>query len=240
MNEQMQNDEEFDDKLENIFDEEFDENDLQQTNSDKNLHKVKKNSLIAGVCTGLAAYFGIEPIIIRVMFIVSILLGWWSIALYVLAAILMPSEIRISGKSINDSSKANYISEVTGSIFILISLYFLADNILGMNNLFLLGLPKSLALPFVMIISGLFILIKIDDLKLSKSGIRKNNLVRSKTDKRLFGVCGGLADYLNVESNNLRIMWIIFSFLTIGVGVVLYFFITVFSQTENETQFEIQ
>ena len=46
-------------------------------------------------------------------------------------------------------------------------------------------------------------------------------LYRSRDDKLLAGVCGGLADYFNMDSNLIRILWIIL-ILFKGAGVLVY------------------
>ena len=46
-------------------------------------------------------------------------------------------------------------------------------------------------------------------------------LYRSRDDKFLAGVCGGLADYFNMDSNLIRILWIIL-ILFKGAGVLVY------------------
>ena len=46
-------------------------------------------------------------------------------------------------------------------------------------------------------------------------------LYRSRDDKFLAGVCGGLADYFNIDSNLIRILWIIL-ILFKGAGVLVY------------------
>lgn len=44
---------------------------------------------------------------------------------------------------------------------------------------------------------------------------------RSKTDKMLGGVCGGLADYFNVDVVLIRLLWV-FAILAGGIGVIAY------------------
>jgi phage shock protein C len=56
----------------------------------KKLHRSKEDRVLAGVCGGLAAYFNIDPTIIRVIFIVLALFGGGSIILYLLLWILIP------------------------------------------------------------------------------------------------------------------------------------------------------
>ncbi len=46
-------------------------------------------------------------------------------------------------------------------------------------------------------------------------------LTRSKSDKKLFGVCGGLAKYLDVDSTILRVIWILLFFCA-GTGLLAY------------------
>ena len=49
-------------------------------------------------------------------------------------------------------------------------------------------------------------------------------LYRSKTDRVWTGVCGGLAEYLNIDSNFLRLVWV-FAVIITGLvpGVLVYF-----------------
>ncbi len=48
-----------------------------------------------------------------------------------------------------------------------------------------------------------------------------NKLLRSKTDQMLGGVCGGLGDYFRVDSNLVRLLFIIFGAID-GIGVLAY------------------
>ena len=49
----------------------------------------------------------------------------------------------------------------------------------------------------------------------------KKELKRSATDCKIFGVCGGIAQYLGIDSNVVRLVWIAIS-LFAGSGVFLY------------------
>ena len=46
-------------------------------------------------------------------------------------------------------------------------------------------------------------------------------LYRSKSNQMIAGVCGGLAEYLNIDVSIVRIIWALIA-LTAGVGVLLY------------------
>ena len=44
---------------------------------------------------------------------------------------------------------------------------------------------------------------------------------RKSADKRLFGVCGGIAEYLDVDPTLVRILWVVLV-LFAGTGLLLY------------------
>lgn len=45
-------------------------------------------------------------------------------------------------------------------------------------------------------------------------------LYRSDTDKMLLGVCGGIGEYLNVDSTVIRLLWAIL--VCTGLGLLAY------------------
>ena len=49
--------------------------------------------------------------------------------------------------------------------------------------------------------------------------VSQKRLTRSITDKKIAGVCGGLADYFGVDATPIRLLWVILSILC-GAGVV--------------------
>ncbi len=56
----------------------------------KRLYRDTDNAMIAGVASGLAAYFNIDPIIVRLIFVAAVLTGGWGIAIYILLWLLVP------------------------------------------------------------------------------------------------------------------------------------------------------
>ena len=49
----------------------------------------------------------------------------------------------------------------------------------------------------------------------------KKRLTRSATDKKLGGVCGGIAEYLDVDTTVIRLAWVLFA-LFLGGGILAY------------------
>ena len=56
------------------------------------LYRPRDNRVIAGVCSGIARRFGIEPTIVRILFVASLLLPGPQILIYLAAWVLMPEE----------------------------------------------------------------------------------------------------------------------------------------------------
>lgn len=46
-------------------------------------------------------------------------------------------------------------------------------------------------------------------------------LYRSRSQRMLGGVCGGLAEYLNTDPTVIRLLWVLFAF--VGMGFIAYF-----------------
>jgi len=49
----------------------------------------------------------------------------------------------------------------------------------------------------------------------------KKKLYKSNNDKKIAGVCGGIAEYLNIDSTIIRLLWIFLSF-AYGSGIIIY------------------
>ena len=47
-------------------------------------------------------------------------------------------------------------------------------------------------------------------------------LYRSGRDKLLGGVCGGIADYVNIDPVVIRILWVIGAFASLGTAILIY------------------
>ena len=57
----------------------------------KKLYKSTTNKMLEGVCGGIAEYFGIDPTIVRLAWVVFCALGGSGILAYIIAAIIIPS-----------------------------------------------------------------------------------------------------------------------------------------------------
>lgn len=58
----------------------------------KRLYRVRENRVIGGVCGGLGAYFGLDPVLFRLLWIVAAVAGGLGIVAYLVALVIIPLE----------------------------------------------------------------------------------------------------------------------------------------------------
>ena len=47
-------------------------------------------------------------------------------------------------------------------------------------------------------------------------------LYLSDTDKKICGVCGGIAEYFDIDSTLVRLAWVVLSLMSVGGGIIVY------------------
>ncbi len=58
----------------------------------KRLYRNQHNKILAGVCSGLGDYFNIDPVIIRLLWVVLSIFGGAGILIYIIAWIIIPEK----------------------------------------------------------------------------------------------------------------------------------------------------
>ena len=51
-------------------------------------------------------------------------------------------------------------------------------------------------------------------------GMRR--LYRSKTQRMLGGVCGGIGEHLDVDPTVIRLVWAVLTLVSVGIGIIAY------------------
>ena len=57
---------------------------------EKKLYKSRQDKVLGGVCGGIAEYFGIDPVIVRLLVVVFTVMGGAGLIAYIVAAIIIP------------------------------------------------------------------------------------------------------------------------------------------------------
>lgn len=206
----------------------------------KKFSRSKNNVVIMGVCAGIAEYMKTEPANIRVIALLTILFGGWSIVAYLIAASLIPvdkNSTPLSQTEITSLRKENFKTVISG-LLILSGFYFAFRiiGIFGSSRIFIL--PNDFIFPLAAFAIGIyFIIIKPskDEIILS---VQPEKFLRSRTDRKLTGVCGGFAKYSGIDAAVLRIIFILAVLLTLGIFALLYLTLVVSVPYEEGQKFE--
>lgn len=206
----------------------------------RKLYRSQSERVIGGVASGLAKYFNVDTIVVRVVFILAAVLGGLGVPLYIIAWIIVPKDYSVEESSKEKSNQATFI---WGAMFVILGFIILGRQFYwwDYDNFYydwhwhpwsFLGFDFEFILPVALILAGIFYIMKTrkeksDGVETSKQKSGENKmekkLTRSVNDKMVGGVCGGLSKYLNLDVSVVRIG---FALLTIGsgffTGVIVY------------------
>lgn len=94
-----------------------------QSDSTKRLFRDTEHGMLAGVSSGLAAYFGIDAVIVRLLFIIATVTGGWGVPVYVILWLIVPEaktaseRLQMRGKAVTVDSLKEIVdrADVTGA-----------------------------------------------------------------------------------------------------------------------------
>jgi phage shock protein C len=195
------------------------------------MYKSRKDRVIDGVCSGLAEYLQVDVTLVRVLWTVSIFIGGLGIIAYIAAMIIVPvnpDHLRLKSE---EKVKRN-TGFIWGILLIVVGLYFLIDWLdldyfwdggFGFHRISWWDGHWGGIWPWLIIIAGVvyivYALSKDKEKKTVVNGKEKQTygakkLQRSTDNKMLFGVCGGLGHYFNLDPTIIRVVLIIITLLT--------------------------
>lgn len=61
----------------------------------KRLYRSEYNQMLCGVCAGIAEYFGIDPTLVRLAWVLFCALGGSGVLAYILSVIIIPPENQV-------------------------------------------------------------------------------------------------------------------------------------------------
>ena len=61
----------------------------------KKLYRIEEGKVFAGVCGGVAEYFNMDPVIVRVLWVAASLFAGGGLILYIVMAIIVPTKSEV-------------------------------------------------------------------------------------------------------------------------------------------------
>ena len=164
---------------------------MQYLDSYQRLVRSSDNKRIAGVAGGLGTYFGIDPTLIRIAFVLLALTGITFLA-YPLLWMIMPRDE--SASDIAESSGPGLWSIMLKAAVIVVSFIVIAEIA---EDFTVAGFAVGLMIGLFFVYRGIAGAMESDD-----SG---TGLYRSASDRKIMGVFGGLGDKYEIDPTLLRI-----------------------------------
>jgi phage shock protein PspC (stress-responsive transcriptional regulator) len=202
----------------------------------KRFCRISSNKMIGGVCAGISDYFGIDVNLVRVVWIASVLLGGLPILLYIFSWIILPEDKASGSVSPPPAAAKSNTNVVLGAILIVVG--FLLINH-GWDHRFsgfhfpdfgrAFDFDFGVSVAVALIAAGVYYLFEMrrkgrDSTSVTSTGEKtmEKRLTRSKSERMVAGVCGGLAEYFNVDPSFVRIGFAIGTLITHFLGVIAY------------------
>jgi phage shock protein C len=235
------------------------------TNEVRRLYKSRTDRMIDGVCGGIARYIGVDPTLVRVVWVLLTILGGSGILLYIAGMVLIPKEPYVfptfdaaSPATLttpsSDPSKKN--SLLWGILLIIVGLFIFLHN-MGFSFWHPFHwFDSDTILPLLLILAGVAFMwggrnaltAKVETPALSAEPGPESvfgtpatpagpprKLYRSFLDKKLFGVCGGIGSYFGIDSTIVRILFVIGAFASSGFFVIAYVLMAIIIPKELPT-----
>jgi len=219
----------------NLYDELFSEQSYGKKPDKKGLYRSANDSVVAGVCAGIANYLHQDVKLIRLTTILLLILGWWVAVFYLVLAFMLPIEKNPKELLVEEHYQIEQENARTvfAGFLILLGIHFslIELGIETSNNFFVL--PNDFMIPIIAIAFSIFLFTNKFyanyNLREQKKSFR---LIKKR--KLFLGVCSGLSKYLSVDLTSLRIIFLILLFLTLGLFSIFYFMLYLFSKYEME------
>ncbi len=213
--------------------------------SDRRLSKSRSDRMIDGVCGGIARYFDIDSTLVRISFVLLTFLGGAGAILYLVAMIIMPAEQYVQAATPSQpSSISNH--KVWGFLLIAVGIFWLGHTMGFHIWPYVWAFPWKIAFPVLLILGGVAFLYGGRNY-VSSAGpgtadptasgsdtttAERTRLYRSRSEKKLFGVCGGIAKYLDIDPVIIRLVFVLGAIASFGVALFGYLILAIIMAKE--------
>jgi phage shock protein PspC (stress-responsive transcriptional regulator) len=159
----------------------------------------------------------------RLLFVLLTFLGGSGILIYIASLIIIPNN---PDQTIPET-RENIIKDKSlfwGSLLVIVGLFLLFRQLGLFYSFHFWQIPWQSVWAIMFIIVGVVLLFnKTRTDKTEGVGTdSEKKLYRSRSQKMVSGVCGGLSEYFDVDVSVIRVLWVIGTLLSIGLGLLAY------------------
>lgn len=171
------------------FEEEFGDKSNSESSSyeesyttEKKLYRVEENAVIGGVCIGLAAYFGTDPVFVRIIFVLLVLFGLSGIFIYIILIFVIPKaktnadKLKMRGAPITVESLKQTAKDLKDSVKDAADRNHLGKKISktidrGIRTTSKIGRVVSQVVGFGLLVGGLFLMVILISVFIGEGGL---------------------------------------------------------------------
>lgn len=102
----------------------------------RKLYKSRTDRVISGVCGGLGEHFGVDPIVIRLIWAVAVFMGGVGALLYIIAMIVIPEEPKELAEqkyNYDETAEVKDSSGKVGILLVIVGAIFLFEKFVDIN-----------------------------------------------------------------------------------------------------------
>ena len=209
--------------------------------SEKRIYRSQREKVIAGVCGGVAEYFNIDPVLVRIFWVVAAFADGLGLIAYIIAWIIIPENplaAEQASEAGQEEKKNSGLGFFVGIGMVIIGLLLLADQFhFAYNIWFFRSIDPGVMFALVLIGIGLYFMLveKKDDTGSGAVSSKARMLRRSVTDRKIAGVCGGLGRYYNIDPTIVRVLFVVLFFNPYLLSAVAYA-VMMFAVPEESTE----
>ena len=193
----------------------------------KRLVRIREDSVLAGVCGGFGQYFNLDSALVRILWVFFTIFGGSGILAYLVAVFIIPDET--TAKDVTPRRLIDGINDKTllwGVLLVLVGiiLFFQHGDLINSIWSYFWNSGINVLLALIIIGVGVYLLYQERQKISSMFGLGSERpLSLSEKDKQLAGICGGIAESIDMDPTIIRIFWMYGTIMSVGIGLILYF-----------------
>jgi len=173
----------------------------------------------------LGHYFGIDPVLIRLVWLLLILFGGMGLILYLIAWLIIPAEPaeEEAKPTVSPGAALGKGRFWWGLVLVAMGVVLWGSQFRFIYWPMIPGvrLHSRDIVPFALVLVGIYMLYTFGRSASGVALLGERRLYRSRDDKKIGGVCGGIADYFQIDATLIRVLFVAGSFFYLA-GVLIY------------------
>ncbi|MCU0452669.1 MAG: PspC domain-containing protein [Bacteroidetes bacterium] len=210
------------------------------TDAAKLLTRSASDRVIAGVCGGLADYLDVDPLFIRLAWILMVVAGGFGILLYIAWVVIVPVGEPVAAAPTERRGRSTF-GAIVGGLLVMLGVLLLLDEFELFRFHHFFDWSWKFAGPALLIAGGSYLIFRRREERAGAEAVEAGvhepaahakRFQKSRTDRKVFGVCGGMATYFDVDPTLVRLAVAGVTLAAPPFGVIGYLALAIFAPSE--------